>query len=192
MIITMGENRLNRLIRATVQEKSDTLEFTGRSKALPADFLELRHAFVDSSANNKQFDYMTPEAIRQSGVWDLTRAARFYTLEGQSGSSPDEVSQMTIAGPASAASPTTVSLLYWAKWALGTNPTDTNWLLSNHFDLYLWAALIEAAALSHAWELHAKYDSLFSRAKSEFTLAQHRARYGVQSKKRYNSPRTVV
>ena len=192
MVLTMGENRLNRLIRAGVQEKSDTVTITGRSAALPTDFLEPRHAFVDSNANNYKFDYMTPEALRQSGVWDMTRKARFYTYEGSSGSSPDELNQITIAGPASVADPTTVDLLYWAKWALGANPTDTNWLLTNHFDLYLRACLVEAAILSHAWELEAKYEGLFVKSKEEFTRSENRKRFGAQSKKSFNPPRTAV
>ena len=192
MVLTMGENRLNRLIRASVQEKSDTVTITGRSAALPADFLEPRHAFVDSNANNYQFDYMTPEAIRQSGVWDMTRKARFFTYEGQSGSSPDELNQITIAGPASVADPTTISLLYWAKWVLGAAQDDTNWLLKNHFDLYLRACLVEASIYAHAWELETKYEGLFLKSKEEFSLSENRKRFGTQSKKSYNSPRTTV
>lgn len=192
LLITIAENRLNRVTRAALQEKSSTVNFTGRSAALPADFLELRHAFVDSNANNYKFEYKTPEALRQSGEWANGRVGRFYTIEGQSGSSPNEVLLMTIAGPASAASSLSVEIHYLAKWALGAESGATNWLLKNHFDLYLWECLVQAAIISHSWDLKDKYEMEFAKVVNEFSLSENRKRFGGQAKTRSNSPRAIV
>ena len=144
-IMLIAESFIARDVRLATQEATADLVFTGRSADLPSDFLEVRNPFVDDTA--RLFEYMTPQALRESRAWNNGRAGSFYTIEGNNTSpiTSSATLQMTIAGPASASTPTTVKINYWARLPALVNGTDTNWLLTNHYDIYLYALLRVAA-----------------------------------------------
>ena len=190
-IISMAESRLNRLCRTPIQEQSTTLEFTGRSKDLPADYLEYRMVFIDD--NLRKMDYKTPIALRGSSAWNDGRAGRFFTIEGGGGTAgSDDRLQMTIAGPGSASASVTVTLLYWARWATLTDSGDTNWLLTNHFDIYLYAALRVAAEWASNDEKEIAYERKFQIVLKELHDSGNRGRFGAGPHHSSGSPRAVV
>ena len=93
--------------------------------SLPADWLE----FVYLKYNGEPLDYSPPDRLRgerHSGPW------RYYSIEGR---------RLLLSHPADTAE--TIQVSYHARLApLATNPT--NWLLTDHPNVYLWRSLYYA------------------------------------------------
>ena len=199
-ILLNAESEISRAYRFVIQEQSTTLNFTGRSADLPADFLEVRNPFIDD--NVRKFEYQTPQAIRESSAWENGRVGSFYTLEGGGGTAPDDRVQMTIAGPASASSPLDVDINYWAKLAALVNDPDTNWVLQNHYDVYLFETLYQAAIYIQETEMAKGYDLMLDNPvevpgqplgiRQRQARHENRKRYGAMPKQAYGNPRGVV
>jgi len=186
-ILLLAESDIARDVHCIVQETSTTLVFTGRSQDLPTDFLSVRTPFIDNTV--RRFEYMTPETIRESKAWQNGRAGAFYTLEGNV--TVDRVS-MTIAGAASASTPLSVDVNYYARFAALTADPDTNWLLTNHFDVYLYAVLRAACEYLQEFALEDRYGSKYERVVDRQNRHEQRKRTGMIAKQAYGSPRTVV
>ncbi len=191
-ILRIAEANIAREIVSARQEKKATVTFTGHSADLPSDFIEPRNPFVDD--NTRRIEYKTPQALRESREWQNGRVAMSYTLEGNNTGDLDgtETFQMTIAGPASATDPTDIEINYWARLPALTDPSDTNWLLTNHYDVYLYAALWAAAIYLQDDALAATYYALFDGAKNSLGRQENRKRFGAMPKQMYGFPRTVV
>lgn len=191
-ILLLAESDLARDLRLSVQEVTTTLNITGRSIDLPADFLGARNPFIDD--NNRKIEYMTPQAIRESRAWNNGRVGAFYTLEGNNTSPLAATNdlQITIAGPASVASPLSLDINYWARFPGLINGTDSNWLLANHYDLYLYATLRAASEYIQEDLLEDRYLKKYLRAVENQTKHENRKRYGAMPKQTYAVPRTVV
>jgi len=192
-ILLNAESEISREYRFVTQESTTTLVFTGQSADLPADFLEPRNPFIDD--NIRKFEYKTPQALRQSGGWQNGRAGQAYTLEGGGkdvGGPGDDRVQMTIAGPASVASPLSVDVFYWARFPALVNAGDTNWLLQNHYDIYLFECLYQAAVYIQETEMAQTYYTMVTGLRNRQSKHENRKRYGAMPKQSYNNPRAIV
>ncbi len=192
-IMLIAESYIAREIRCLVQETQTTLNFTGRSADLPADFLEVRNPFIDDDV--RRFEYATPQAIRESSAWNDGRVGAFYTLEGGSkdltGTGDDRV-QMTIASPASSSSPLDVLVNYYRKFPALVNDTDTNWLIINHYDVYLYAALRASCEYIQEDVLEDRYANKFMEIKEQMNRHENRKRWAAVPKQSYGNPRSVI
>lgn len=186
----IAEAEIARDVRCVIQEVSATINFTGRSADLPADYLEERNPFIDD--NVRKIGYMTPKAIREAGPWQNGRVGAFYTLEGNGGTAPDNRVKMTIAAAASVSEPLAIIVNYIARFAPLTADPDTNWLLQNHYDVYLYGALRAACELIQEDELEDRYRGKYDRAVAALAKHENRKRYSVIPKQPYNSPRAIV
>ena len=189
-IMLLAESEIATDVRCVVQETSTDLVFTGRAEDLPADYLVERNPFIDD--NVRKIAYMTPKQIRESGPWQTGRTGAFYTLEGGGGTSPDDRVQMIIAAPASASTPLTITVNYYKRFAALTQDADTNWLLQNHFNVYLYAALRASAEYIQEDTLEDCYLGKYAAAIEKLTKPEHRKRFGVIPKQAYGSPRGIV
>ena len=192
-ILLNTESEIAREYRFVQQETSTTLTFTGQSADLPADYLEPRNPFIDD--NIRKFEYKTPQALRESSGWQNGRAGQAYTLEGGGkyvGFTGDDRVAMTIAGPASVASPLDIEVYYWRRWPALVNDPDTNWLLQNHFDIYLFECLFQAAVYIQETEMAATYRGMVMDLRNRQSKHENRKRYGAMPKQSYGSPRAIV
>lgn len=192
-ILQIAESQISRDFRLAVQEATATLNFTGRSVDLPSDFLEMRNPFIDDT--RRKFEYMTPQAIRESAVWENGRVGSFFTIEGNNASPLADGAtnlQMTIAGPASVSSPIDVVINYWARFPALVADIDTNWILQNHFDIYLYACLRISAEYIHESELEDRYTLKYNDVIEAQIRFENRKRYGAMPKQAYGNPRGVV
>lgn len=190
-ILLLAESDIARDVRCVVQEKTVTLNFTGRSADLPADFLCERNPFIDD--NVRKIAYMTPKAIREAGPWQNGRSGAFYTLEGGGGTpGTDDRVQMIIAAAASVADPLAIDVNYYARFPALTSDPDTNWLLTNHFDVYLYATLRAAAEYIQEDVLEDRYMGKYERAVAKLSTHENRKRFSAIPKQPYNSPRAIV
>lgn len=190
-VLAIAESNIANDVRSVAQEVTTSLVFTGRSADLPADFLEIRDVYVSGN----KIEFMTPQALRESPLWVSGRSGAFYTLEG-GGKDVSEVGDdrvaLVIAAAATPASPLTVEVKYFRRFPALTLATDTNWLLKNHFDVYLYAALRVGCEYIGEETLEDRYAVKYAKAVSKIARNENRKRYGAVPKRPYSNPRGIV
>lgn len=177
--VRLGEAKIARRVRVRAQETTTTLNVTSSATALPADFLSLRSATVDV-VNKRPLELMTPETIREAAVWDAGGDAKAYSIEGTEIIVAPEQSNVDL------------TLVYFAKFDALSGDTDTNWLLTNAYDVYLYAVCEAAAIWLDDEAKEAKYSSRFERALEELELSEKRARSSGSAKVSMGNPRGIV
>lgn len=134
--ITLGEARIARELRLRRQVVSTTLSTVAGTQgvSLPSDFLEAENLSLSGTTPPGALSVVTPEILdRKYPEAYVTGQPRVYTVLGNNilfGPTPDAVY--------------IVSLDYYQRWA-ALSVTPTNWLLTNHPSVYLFAALAEGA-----------------------------------------------
>ena len=133
-LIVLAEARLARDLRLRKMVTTTTSSTVASTQGitLPADFLEIENLSVLTNPQRNPL-YMNIEALNvkfPAGTANGTPS--FYTLEGDQilfGPTPDAVYS--------------INLMYYARLA-ALSVTPTNWLLTAHPNIYLFAALAEA------------------------------------------------
>ena len=131
-LIQLAEARLARDLRVRSMLQFGTLTASGAAVSLPANFLEFKSLVYQDNA--------TP--LRTGTVEQV--------LVERSKSSADRpvyavvVGSELLLGPAPSAA-FVINSAYYAKPDALSADLDTNWILTNHPGLYLWAALAEAS-----------------------------------------------
>lgn len=128
------EAKLNRELRISAMETALSTTISSGVAALPADYAELRFAYVVSGG---QALHLKPLAIEDLYTKYPTRSAsgvpKFIARQGSNfvfGPYPDDT--YSIAGT------------YYAKFAALSVSNTTNWLITDAPDLLLYGALLEA------------------------------------------------
>ena len=130
--ITLAESRLNRELRLRVMESEASLSLAAasRSVALPAGFVEPLGLWAVESQDRREIIYLSPD---QMTVETASGEVRYWTITG---------ANIQFERPTSAA----LSLIFRHLQSFTlSEAAPTNWLLTNHPDAYLFAALVEAA-----------------------------------------------
>jgi len=132
--VQLGEARLNRKLRLLQQENTATLSLTAGSDsvALPSGWLETIDLIYDDDKRGLQ--PQTIKNLNSQRTYDTT-TSRPYLYAHNGANLQFEIT-----------ADSTYSLLldYFKGWDLATD--DTNWLLTNAPDAYLYSALLEAKA----------------------------------------------
>jgi hypothetical protein len=130
--VTMAEARISRDLRIRKQITSSTLVTVAntQSVALPTDWLEFENVSVATSPS-VQLTYVPVEHIDANFSSSYTDTPSCFTIEGDNilfAPTPDAAYNITA--------------IYYARFpSLITN--STNWLMTNHPNIYLFACLIE-------------------------------------------------
>lgn len=132
--VAMAEARISRDLRLRKQITSTTLTAVGGSQdvALPTDWLELENVTLGTTPA-RQMTYVTVEQLDSKypqGGYNAMPAV--YTIEGD----------ILMLGPVPDAD-YSIDLIYYARLP-SVITSSTNWLLTNHPNIYLFACLIEA------------------------------------------------
>ncbi|MCA9553019.1 MAG: hypothetical protein KC933_23485 [Myxococcales bacterium] len=149
------EARFAREVRHSSQETVTQLTIIGRSGALPTDCLHVRSLSL-SSGDARQLDQVTAEVLREGPWWNDGGAPRMFSISGRS---------IYLAPVADATTGTVFDLVYYARFPALVNDADTNYLLTNHFDLYLFAMLVEAAQYVQDREMRLEFEGQFQDAR---------------------------
>lgn len=187
-ILRIAQSTMDRSVRLRAQEQASDLVCTSRRTALPEGFLAFRSVTIDSSID-RRIEQMSPEQIRASGVWTNQNyrgentPANAYSLEG---------GEIVLAPAPSVDNPTTLNLVYYAKLPALIAPTDTNTLLTMHYDLYLWAVLTAAAVFLEDMELERLYDAKFNRTLEDVVKNERRARFSGSGLRPTGNVRHIV
>ena len=137
-LITRGESRLNSVLRLRARETVTTSTYdssvTDRRVDLPVGFVELLSLKIkESSEEDRSYlrvQYIDPDRFH-SYIQDGGDRPQRYTIT-------DKIElDMTTNGTY------TLRYHYIKRWDLATD--STNWLMTNHPEVYLYASLIQAA-----------------------------------------------
>jgi hypothetical protein len=108
-----------------------TLTLSAQSQQLPEDFMEMERIILDSTVWN--LSYLPPPALFSNPAYTDGGNPMYYTIEGD----------YLITAPDATGSD--VMLCYYKAYSSLTNDSDTNWLLTNAYDVYLYGSLSHAA-----------------------------------------------
>ena len=170
-LLRVAEAQIQRRVRTREQEITTTLTASGRSTPLPAGFLRQRSVALGGTLN-RTLDYVPPARLRESPFWDnlggfASPETQVYTIEGFN---------ILLAPEPKADSPVELLLTYVAAFAPLVGSEDTNWLLTEAYDVYLWGVLAAVAIYLEEAELETKYDDRFQRAIDDLNISERRAR----------------
>jgi len=132
-MIAFAERRFNRLLRVPEMEDAVTASVTAGTITLPTDFLELRAAYLTTDPKTP-LEQMSPAQLRGSYSAAATGQPQNFALQSGSeivfGPTPDTTY--------------TIVINYFKKIPALSGSNTTNWLLTDHSDLYLYASLLHA------------------------------------------------
>lgn len=143
--IALAEKRLDRIFAkraAGAEVVVATIDTTAEVVDLPSDFLAMRLYLIDGSRQTP-LEYKTPERLYRDFPSTAALQPRWYTLRGKGDATGTVQIQFRPIPDA-----TYQGLLWYYKKITALAPaggTDTNWLLTNAPDAYLYATLVEAA-----------------------------------------------
>ncbi|NNF60701.1 MAG: hypothetical protein HKN06_05130 [Gammaproteobacteria bacterium] len=169
--LLMAEARLNTVLRLTEMEKRSTSTPTDGFWSLPTDLLELRHIQATASSTAYPLEYVTPEQADEKRRL-LSGNYKFYTLLANS---------IEIIPHPTADSTSEVEIFYYAKLSALTDSEDTNDIVTNYPNLYLYALLAEAATYREAITQAEGYLQLFNGYVDDLNTRAQAARFSGNS-----------
>jgi hypothetical protein len=135
--IDMATARFNRELRTPEMESRDTTVMTDEFVALPNDFLEMRYVVGDGVG----WRYMNPIAFAEAVAHaSEIKEARIYTLADM---------QLRAFPAPTVSEPVTVIINYIERIPPLVNASDTNWMLTDNPDVYLYGSLVQAQGFLH-------------------------------------------
>lgn len=169
------EAKFNRTVRVPQQEKRNaTFSISDEYTPLPTDFIELRSIHLTTSPK-RPLAYMSPD-IEVDYYNTGTGIPQFVSVTGHT--SADGTQSIRVA-PVPDGTYTAV-LTYYAKLpALDATTNTTNWLLTNHPDLYLYGMLVEASAFIGDDSRVMLWKAGFDQAMAGLKQSANRARWGA-------------
>ena len=129
--VRLAEASIRRDLRIRQMLRTYTLTLSAQSQALPEDFMELERIVLDSTTSS--LSYLPPSALFANSAYTESGDPQYYTIEGD----------YLITAPDATGSD--VMLCYYKAYSSLTNDSDTNWLLTNAYDVYLYGSLSHAA-----------------------------------------------
>lgn len=174
--VRLGEARIRDAVRCREMETSTDLNITTQTTALPTGFLAARRIIIDST-QYRQLSYVTPEEGWRDYRLVTSGNPLFYTIEG---------SNLVVFPPP--ADTVTGKLLYFKAFDALSGEDDTNWLLTNHYDVYLYACLTEAKAYIEDDDQAAKYLTQFEKACDRVNATANQGRQGNVMRRRSYVP----
>jgi hypothetical protein len=144
--VTLAEAEIRKDVRCQAMETLASGTLTGETLDFPAGFIWAKRLKV----NRYVQEYMAPADYSDLSEQDDTSAR--FTIIGQS---------IYILNGASGDS---YSLIYWKAFTAFSADADTNWLLTNHPDVYLWCGCKQAAIATKNVPEIARMDGLYRSA----------------------------
>jgi|TARA_R110000824_G_scaffold235883_1_gene424649 hypothetical protein len=164
--IDLTESTFNRTIRNhRMITKNDSYSLDSRYVNLPADTLEVIRIVVDVSPQIT-LEYLTPEEIAERRSSNSTGRPVYFTVIG---GSTNQIELLP-----SPDSTYTSSIVYYTKIPALSDSATTNWLLTNHPDIYLFGTLVEAEPYLKNDERMPMWSARLSKALEELKLQGER------------------
>lgn len=159
--ITLAEAKFNRELRTMSMVTRSQTEADRAFIPLPTDWLGTRNIQLDGAP----VGYVTPEEADRLRYHELGTGKRFYTLIDDG----IELLPVPTAG--------TLLIAYYARVPALSDTTAANWLLTNHYDAYLYGALVHSAPFLADDQRLTVWAGLAGSALAEIQAADERAKY---------------
>lgn len=155
-IVSLAEANIRRDVRCRAMEQVATGTLSAATLALPTRFLEARRVQLGGEVQN----YMNPNE------WTLYEesSSGVYTIIGE-----EFHFQSSSAG---------YVINYWQAFAPFTDDGDTNWLIENAPDVYLWASLEQAAIYIMDQAYAGMAAQQYQKALQRLNVTEQKARFG--------------
>ena len=163
--ITMAEAAIGRDLRIRQMEGRKTASISTEYVDIPTDFIEARNIQLNTT-EQKRLKYVTPEQMDQFHPEQTTGEPKYYTIIGtefQFKPIPD--------------TSYTVEIAYYARFAALSGANDTNWLLTNMPEIYLYASLVQASPFLRDDDRVPLFATLYQSAVDSVNKQDKTARY---------------
>lgn len=167
----MAEARINAVMRLAEMEIRSTSTPTDDFWSLPSDFIEMRHIQATTTDGAWPIEYLTPEQADDKRRW-LTGDYRFYTIIDNS---------IEIIPHPTADSTTVVEMFYYAKPNALVNGSDTNDVVTNYPQLYVYGMMGEAALYREAAQQAQQWMDMFDAYAKQLNDSAQNARFSGNS-----------
>ena len=174
--IRLCESRIRDQVRSRGMVTTGDLAISSQTTALPDGFLALRRFTIDSSTD-RAMEYRPPDTSWRNLNYAVNGSPAVYTIEG------DDL--VVFPAPGSAI---TGKLTYLKAYDALSADSDTNWLLANAYDVYLYGCMAEAKSFIEDDEQAAKYLSQFNDACERVNATARRGNYGQPLVRGNNAP----
>ena len=141
--------QFSRVLRVPQMETRDVRTLADEFASLPSDFLEIISIQRD---DEEELRYIARPAFASYAAQDIQPDPPVYTVEDY---------QLRFLPAPSVTVPLTVTILTYERLPELVDDADTNWLLDEHPDLYLWGSLLFARAWLHDDERLARIKPLY-------------------------------
>lgn len=163
--ISIAEADFNRRLRIRPMEDSTTVATSGRTTALPGNSVQLRNIRLNT-ASGGTVDYLPPDQFWAQYGGNDTGEPVAHTIEGEN----------IVWGPAS--SGTSVIVTFYKRVPALTGSANTNWMLTNHPDLYLYGSLVAAEPFIFEDKRLPMWKSMYDQALKQVEEADEKDRHG--------------
>jgi hypothetical protein len=168
IFIQQAEEEFNDSIRAPQMETKASLSITGEYVAVPADFLEFRSGYLESSPR-RPLEYLSGDI--QTRVYG--------SVTNRDASAPCYFSRVgdnfRFAPVPSSTVPATI--VYYAKIP-ALSGTSTNWLLTRAPSIYLWQSIFQALIYIQDDQRAGNANAAYDRALERFKRSADKSRWG--------------
>lgn len=167
---------LNARLRLTLMEATDNITTADdvEAYALAADFLEARNVFLFSAG-------LVAQGIPRLPVQLTTEFDANVSLSLSGLPTEAHISKGSIRLNPIPDAEYTLRIRYIAKLADLSGGSDTNDVMDNHYNIYLYGALKHHTALTRDMEMTAHWGGMFEEAVKQAELADARKLYGTES-----------
>ena len=181
------EARIRRDVRAREQEVRLELSVSAQYTDLPEDYLRMRSITIDSELD-REIDFYPPQALRKSPVW----VNRSVLSTGQPQAYSIESNQLVLAPAPNADSPVDITLVYVSSLPPLSRGEDTNFVLREAYDLYLYGLLVEAAIFLEDQELLEQYKARYNESAASYNRSENRGRWNQAGLRGILTHRNIV
>jgi hypothetical protein len=161
--ITLCETDFNRRLRIAQMEVRSSASFDEAYENLPTDFLELREIKIDSSTP-VSLTYVTPQYMTEMYGTPVSGTPAHYTIVDTT------IKLDAIPG-------SDVEIAYYVKLDALSDAEPTNWMLTNHPDVYLYGSLAAAEPFLKNDKRLAVWKTLYEAALKQVDDADKNARW---------------
>jgi len=133
--ITLFEAEANRRLRVQEQVVRADATVDAQYVSLPGDFNEMQSFYLKTSPA-RRLEFITVEELvkKKSEGYSTSGKPRYFSIVGSTAEFLPAPSESF-----------TAELVYFAKVAALSDTNTTNWLLTNHPDIYLYGSLMQSA-----------------------------------------------
>lgn len=166
--VDYATKRIDQDCKLPEQEFRSQSVATSRYVALPTDFIDMRNI----QGNSVPLEYVTPERMDALRLGTFHGQLRYYTIFNR---------QIELLPHPSTEAPYDLEIFYFAKMAALVSDNDTNPILLNQPQLYLYACMIEAMPFLEFIEGQASWVTMYTDARDLLNKRAENGRFSGNS-----------